>query len=55
VSTGAKESNQHRAEQAQGGNVVGKAPNGTLHQPPNFMGPSGQSDNQSTNRGAGGK
>jgi hypothetical protein len=30
---------------------VGKAPsNNTLHQPPNFLGQSGQPDNQSTNR-----
>lgn len=39
--------------QNSGGNVVGKAPSGTLHQPPPFMGKSGQPDNQDTNRPAG--
>ena len=47
------ESNQHRSEQAQGGNLVGKAPSGTLHQPPAFQGKSGKSDNQDTKRPAG--
>lgn len=36
-----------------GGNVVGKAPSGTLYQPPAIFGKSGQPDNQSTNRGKG--
>ena len=45
-----KESNQHRPSQSGGGQVVGKAPNGRLHQPPKFMGSDGKSDNQSTNR-----
>lgn len=56
MSTGAKQSNQTppMGPQSGGGNVVGKAPNNnTLHQPPNFMGRSGQPDNQSTNRGKG--
>lgn len=41
---------QHRTQDTSGGNVVGKAPGFRLHQPPNFMGRSGQPDNQSTNR-----
>lgn len=53
MSTGASESKQSRKDQAGGGNVVGKSPKGRLHQPPNFMGKSGQSNNQSTNRGKG--
>ena len=52
-----KESNQSRKQDSSGGNVVGKAPDGRLHQPPSSMlgtdGKSGQS--QSTNRGKGGK
>ena len=52
-----KESNQSRKDQAAGGNVVGKAPGGRLHQPPKSMlgtdGKSGQT--QSTNRGKGGR
>jgi hypothetical protein len=55
LSTGAKESNQHRSEQSGGGNLVGKAPSGVLYTPPDFQGKSGQSDNQDTNRGPGGK
>lgn len=39
--------------QTGGGNVVGKAPSGKLHQPPAIFGKSGQPDNQSTNRGKG--
>jgi len=50
MSTGAKAANQHRPSQAGGAQVVGKAPKSTLHQPPNFQGKSGQSDNQSTMR-----
>jgi len=50
MSTGAKSSNQHRPSQQGGGQVVGRAPKSTLHQPPNFQGKSGQSDNQSTYR-----
>lgn len=48
-----KESNQHRPSQTGGGQVVGKAPSGRLHQPPKFQGQSGQPNNQSTNRGKG--
>jgi hypothetical protein len=50
-----KKSNQCRENQSGGGQVVGKAPSGRLHQPPRFMGKSGMPDNQSTNRGKGGK
>ena len=53
MSTGAKESNQHRSSQAGGGQVVGKAPGGRLHQPPKFMGSDGKSDNRPTSRGKG--
>ena len=57
MSTGASKDAQCRTDQAGGGNVVGKAPAGKLHQPPSTMlgtdGKSGQS--QSTNRGKGGK
>jgi hypothetical protein len=45
-----KQSNEN---QKGGGNAVGGAPKARLHQPPKFQGKSGQSDNQSTNRGAG--
>lgn len=52
-----KASNQSRKDQAGGGNVVGKAPGGRLHQPPKTLfgtdGKSGQT--QSTNRGKGGR
>ena len=52
MSTGAKKDAQCRTDQAGGGNVVGKAPSGRLHQPPRTMlgtdGKSGQS--QSTSR-----
>jgi hypothetical protein len=44
-----KQSNEN---QKGGGNACG-APKARLHQPPKFQGKSGQSDNQSTNRGAG--
>lgn len=53
MSTGAKKENQCRSDQSGGGNVVGKAPGGRLHQPPKFMGSDGKSDNRSTNRGKG--
>ena len=50
-----KESNQSRKDQSGGGNVVGKAPGGRLHQPPKTLfgtdGKSGQT--QPTNRGSG--
>jgi hypothetical protein len=50
-----KESNQSRSDQAGGGNVVGKAPSGKLHQPPsNTFGTDGKSgQTQSTSRGKG--
>lgn len=52
-----KESNQSRKDQSGGGNIVGKAVSGRLHQPPKTLfgtdGKSGQT--QSTNRGKGGK
>jgi len=55
MSTGASKEKQSRSDQSGGGNVVGKAPSGTLHQPPKTMlgtdGKSGQT--QSTNRGSG--
>ena len=42
---------QYREQDTSGGNIVGKAPtSNTLHQPPNFLGQGGKSDNQSTNR-----
>lgn len=50
MSTGAEAKNQARTQDTSGGNVVGKAPSARLHQPPAFMGKSGQPDNQSTNR-----
>lgn len=53
MSTGAKQSNQAPTQDRSGGNVVGKAPDGKLHQPSRFLGTGGQSDNQSTNRGKG--
>ena len=53
MSTGAVQSNQHRDAQAQGGNLVGKAPSAPERSVPNFQGKSGQSDNQSTNRPVG--
>lgn len=54
MSTGGKMENQARTPDTDtsGGNSTGgttmKAPR--LHQPPNFMGQSGQPDNQSTSR-----
>lgn len=53
MSTGAKAANQSRTQDSSGGNVVGKAPSGKLHQPPAFLGKGGTPDNQSTNRGKG--
>lgn len=53
MSTGASQSNQSREQNSSGGNVVGKAPSGKLHQPPAFQGKAGQSDNQSTSRPVG--
>jgi hypothetical protein len=51
MSTGANASDQKTGADSSGGNIVGKGPtNHTLHQPPNFMGKSGQPDNQSTSR-----
>jgi hypothetical protein len=51
MSTGGKRSNQSPPDDAGGGNIVGKGPTKhTLHQPPNFLGKSGQGDNQSTKR-----
>jgi hypothetical protein len=50
MSTGAVPSNQTRTQDSSGGNVVGKAPSGRLHQPPAFLGKTGQSDNQTTSR-----
>lgn len=41
-------SKQSREDQSGGGNLNGKAPSGTLHQPPNFQGKSGQPDNANT-------
>jgi hypothetical protein len=50
-----KASKQSRQDQAGGGNVVGKAPSGKLHQPPkNLFGTDGKSgQTQTTNRGKG--
>jgi hypothetical protein len=52
-----KEANQSRKDQAGGGNVVGKAPGGRLHQPGSrALGTDGKSgQTQSTNRGPKGK
>jgi hypothetical protein len=50
MSTGAKVSNEHRTEQAQGGNLVGKAPSAPLRTVPAFQGKSGQAANQETFR-----
>lgn len=44
---------QCRKDQKGGAQVVGAAPKARLHQPPRFMGKSGQGDNQSTSRGKG--
>jgi hypothetical protein len=53
VSTGAQPSNQYREQNTSGGNLVGKAPSAPVRKVPDFQGKSGQSDNQSTNRGPG--
>ncbi len=51
MSTGASQAKQAETQDTQGGNVVNKAPDkNKLYQPPNFLGKSGQSDNQSTSR-----
>lgn len=51
MSTGADASKQSRTQDTSGGNIVGKAPDkNTLHQPPNFLGKDGTSNNQSTSR-----
>jgi hypothetical protein len=55
MSTGASPSNQSRTQDTSGGNLVGKAPTAPVRKVPDFQGKSGQSDNQSTNRGPGGK
>lgn len=56
VSTGAVQSNQAREQNTSGGNLVGKNPDAVAPATvPAFQGKSGQSDNQSTNRGAGGQ
>jgi hypothetical protein len=47
------DSKQHRPSQKGGAQNVGHVPKARLHQPPNFMGKSGQGDNQSTSRGSG--
>ena len=56
MSTGAKKENQCRVDQAGGGNVVGKAVSGRLHQPPapaTFGTDMKSGQTQSTNRGKG--
>lgn len=50
MSTGADASKQSKTQDSSGGNVVGKAPSGKLHQPPAFLGKGGTPDNQSTKR-----
>jgi hypothetical protein len=55
VSTGAVPSNQYREQNDAGANLVGKAPSAPVRKVPAFQGRSGQSDNQDTNRGSGGK
>lgn len=52
MSTGAKKANQTPSGHYDGGNTGTYAKN-RLHQPPSFMGKSGQPDNASTNRGKG--
>lgn len=44
---------QSRDSQKGGAQNVGGVPKARLHQPPKFMGKSGQGDNQSTSRGPG--
>lgn len=53
MSTGGNAQRQARTQDTSGGNVVGKAPSGKLHQPPAFLGKGGTPDNQSTSRGKG--
>jgi hypothetical protein len=54
MSTGGKQDNQASMDSDKGGgNLTGKAPSAKLYQPPDFMGKSGQPDNQSTDRGKG--
>lgn len=56
MSTGAKKENQCETNQSGGAQVVGKAPDGRLHQPPSFLGTDSKSgQTQSTDRGKGGK
>ena len=50
MSTNAVPASQARVQDSSGGNVVGKAPSGTLYKAPPIFGKSGQPDNQSTNR-----
>lgn len=51
MSTGANASDQKTGADASGGNIVNKGPTDhKLYQPPDFMGKSGQPDNQSTSR-----
>jgi hypothetical protein len=50
MSATAQPMNQSRTQDSSGGNVVGKAPSGRLHQPPAIFGKSGQPDNQTTSR-----
>ena len=46
-----KSGQQYREQDTSGGNIVGKGPTDhKLFQPPDFMGKSGQPDNQDTNR-----
>jgi len=52
MATGGKQSKQEGTGLAGGGNT-GTYKQNRLHQPPNFMGKSGQPDNQSTSRGKG--
>ena len=55
MSTGAKLGNQSRTDQKGGAQLVGKAPSAPVRKVPAFQGKSGQPDNQSTNRGSGGR
>lgn len=51
MSTGASLANQSQAQDSSGGNLANKDPKPpTLYQPANFMGKSGQPDNQTTER-----
>ena len=55
MSTGGKLQNQSRTDQQGGAQLIGKAPSAPVRKVPAFQGKSGQADNQSTNRGSGGK